>query len=178
MSKLTTLEKAKKSIAKLYVFDEKSYPVLAKLNVTERKVFAVNHILLHLQINLYTFLDELRLIPPPDIPLGNEEILKDVSVRMLINILKLAEIADMPPFDPGVTRSYTYNGDWVECLLPLKAIATACETFNRSQAFDDSSVVKATQTLWKYFLGRIMREEFPASSETLLALIPEYMKSI
>lgn len=177
MKKPTNLAEAMVYVTLNEPFSSKIFTPGRKLGIWEQKMFEVNHCLLRIQINIIDFLDELRLISPGNHLIDPELKLRNVSVNLLIDLLKFAYIMEIPNYEEKIPVKESSHSDWVECLMPLKTIAIECAKFNHNSTYDNDLLRIAVLKLWKEFAGRIARKEMPWKMETLIAIIPEYMES-
>ena len=85
-------------IGSRYIFSEKSYPLLAEKPEVQRMAFAINHSILHMSKSLGKIAAECESY---DHGHGrpNEDVVKEATVKMLINTLKLADELGMTADD-------------------------------------------------------------------------------
>jgi hypothetical protein len=180
---LTTFYEAQDYIASKYIFNTENYPMLAKCETDEqRQAFAVTHSLLHINKSLPGFLVDLDIYSGGGTSLIKESVFKAYSVKMLVNIIKLAEVTtitkEMFDFDQEVKTIGWRNGDWGKFLHPISRIAETCEAYDHSGTFNaGGSLYLEVKDLWIQFAGRVARRAFPWKMPELLASIPEFMKS-
>jgi len=95
----TSLEEAMVYIGERYTFTPNHYPLLRqRTTFAERRAFVVSHSTYHISKSLGRMSAECEMFDHGFYQM-KEEVLKEAIVKMLINILKLAEELDMTAED-------------------------------------------------------------------------------
>jgi hypothetical protein len=185
MSTLRNLKQAAIHIAQRYLFNEQNYPILAKLTEIEKKVFAINHCVLHILKSTPGFITSWHTINVGGLDHSNKEH-KEVMVKMLINSLKLAEVVGMSADEVGsVKQQYDRaSTSYFDLLEYTKLIATQCESFDHKGKFDEKVVKQNALSILQLVLAGLNQDNdktpcmrVPFQYKEALELIPAYMKS-
>ncbi len=189
MKKLESLKEVAIYIAQRYVFNEENYPILAKLNDMERKVFAVNHSILHMLKSTAGFESTWFLLNVTgnfyfQNQEENEKRHRTVMTKMLINSLKLLEILGMSPDEVGEIKQPRHgrasSGNFLGF---LGEIAAECERFDHGGKFNEEAVKEKALIILQTILQGLNQAKddtpcmaVPFQFEDALAAVPDYMK--
>ena len=190
MNEFKTLQEVAKYIAEKYVFNEKNYPILARLNGIEKKVFAVNHSLLHIMKSVPGFIDTWHLINIGNFQLQDEKEHRasheKVMVKMLVNALKLLEELGMTTDEVGAVKQQydRASTSYFNLLDYLSNIAAQCESFDHGGKFDEGVAKVNALAILQLVLAGLNQDEdetpcmwVPFPYKEALNSIPRYMKS-
>jgi hypothetical protein len=180
-----TLPEAWKHVNERYIFDSQNYPILGKkLTKRERKVFAVNHNLLHLikskggLRNAFENTGELMTVfdtfDKTDFTLS----LRAALVKTVVNVIKLAETLEMTNEEFAAIQpklvAVNEGKDWAFAYeLLVASLAKECEAADHGKEFDEDELKRQLTSFWAGFLGWFNSNGVPVP----YTLIPDYMKS-
>jgi len=95
---MSSLQELMAFIGSGYVFSKENYPLLAGKSDIQKMAFAINHSILHMNKSIGKIAAECESYDHGHSHL-NEDIIKEATVKMLINTLKLADELGMTAKD-------------------------------------------------------------------------------
>jgi hypothetical protein len=149
MNEITNFPEAKLYISKRYVFDAEHYFTIGKLNQKEWSIFIIKHCVLEVYEKMYTFLTEVEKILY-DISIDIDYRLIECSAGIMMNILKLAEVAHV-----DLELHYEvwhFRTEYKEVLKHAAKIATECKKFDRTNKYNAETMQTAVEQLWHQFI--------------------------
>lgn len=160
-----------------FVFTDDRYPTLKKLDGDERTVFAIKHVLLHLQKSI----NQLRRKEASGLRPEYDNEYRMYVVKTLVNIIKLAELvgftaetfAALKPCKSELSVSRIVEN-------MMQEIATDCESFDHYGLLKTDMLRVSVSIAWEYILADSSTFSMATNIFTIadaLTYIPHYMKS-